>query len=157
MISISLTLFIAFLWSLSPLLEKMLLHVLPMEAVLIFVAVIYIICTFFYYIWHREKVNDSITKLNWKYIGVLLLAAIIGSFIPNILFLKVLSNHDSYIVTALTYLSPMFTMILAYWFLRENISLWSLFGVILIVTGIIFIIIHEHRKDILDEQYEFLG
>jgi len=157
MIPIGLTLFIAFLWSLSPLLEKVLLGGLPMEAILILLALVYIICTFFYYIWHRKKVNEAIVNLQWKYVGIILVAAIVGAFIPNILFLKVLSNHDSYIVTSLTYLSPMFTMALAYWFLRENISLWSFFGVVLIVTGIIFIIIHEHRKDILDEQYEFLG
>lgn len=72
------------------------------------------------------------------------LAWIVGGTIActfggSILYYYVLSKHDSHVVTAIVSSSPLVTLLLAYLFLKEDITANGLIGVFLIVAGVICI------------------
>ena len=50
-----------------------------------------------------------------------------------------LEDNDSYIITALVCISPFFTLILAYLFTKEKITIYGVLGTIFIVFGILLI------------------
>jgi drug/metabolite transporter (DMT)-like permease len=58
---------------------------------------------------------------------------------------KGLKKHDSYIISALIYSSPIFTLLLACLFLNEQITYYGLLGVLFIVVGVGFISTNDYK------------
>ena len=65
--------------------------------------------------------------------------AVITGLVGNLIYMLLLEGHDSYIITALVSISPFFTLILAYLFTKEKITLWGALGTVLIILGILMI------------------
>jgi len=88
----------------------------------------------------QETYNDIIT-LDFFEVSVILFIVIFTIVISNYIFQNILKNNDTYIITALVYSSPIFTLLISYFFLSENIDFLGILGVILITSGIISIAI----------------
>jgi drug/metabolite transporter (DMT)-like permease len=63
--------------------------------------------------------------------------ALAGLIIANYLYLYLLKHHQSFLISALVSCAPLFTLLFAYLFLKEKITLTAAFGVFLIVIGVI--------------------
>lgn len=140
------TLFIAFIVGLVPILDKVLLKTLSPYTVLAGSGIIYIICMFGFLYYYRKTILSDMKKINYLHILLFAFIAIFGSFIIKILFLNVLKNHHSHIITALVYSAPFFTLLIAYFFLKEDINIYGLIGVLFIILGVIFIAFNNGIK-----------
>lgn len=70
-------------------------------------------------------------------IFLLALAAIVFSFIGNVIYFNLLNNYDSYIVLALVSSSPIFTLFISYVVYKENITTTTIVGILLVIIGIV--------------------
>jgi drug/metabolite transporter (DMT)-like permease len=73
------------------------------------------------------------------------LAALIGLFIPQLTFLKAITMASSIDTSVVGSLSPIFTMIFAFLFLKEPITWKKALGVALSFGGILWLILHSVR------------
>jgi drug/metabolite transporter (DMT)-like permease len=69
----------------------------------------------------------------------MIISGIFVGFVANYLYYQVIRNNTSYIVAALVFSAPFFTVILSYLFLKEELTLLSGLGVFLIVAGVILL------------------
>jgi drug/metabolite transporter (DMT)-like permease len=70
--------------------------------------------------------------------------AIVCSFLATLLYYQLMRNHKSHLVTALTYSSPIFTLLLAELVSGERPDQYSRWGVILITLGIV--VLSQHTE-----------
>lgn len=136
--AITLSLLVAFMWSLLPLIQKTLLKSISVEVLMVLGGVAYAVLLVAFFAIHRKKVAREWHTVNLRVVGLVMAIGALA-FVPNIIFLHLLSKHESYIVTALTFVSPVFTAALAYLFLKENVTWASLAGVVLIVAGVMLL------------------
>lgn len=80
---------------------------------------------------------------------VLVFVTIICGFGANILYLWVLQHNDSYVVTAVAFTSPIFTLILAYFILNERVTPISVVGVFMIVIGVYCISMNNRYDELI--------
>lgn len=103
----------------------------------------YTLCTIAYAIYYRDIILQDVTKLNSLTVGMMAFAACVCGFLMNVLYFKILKRYDSYIVSALIYSCPVFTLILAYLLLKERISFQGFLGVAFIILGVICLAFNE--------------
>ncbi len=135
------SLLVAFVWGLSPILNKKLIKDgLPVEFIFAAVAVCYALCVTVFILFNRRLIMAGLRKASMSHYATIVAIGVLSAFIGNIVFIKLLSKHrDSYVVTALTFISPVFTLALAYLFLKEEVTLISGLGVLLVVAGIVMV------------------
>jgi drug/metabolite transporter (DMT)-like permease len=68
-----------------------------------------------------------------------MIGSFIGTFVATTLFMELLEKHDSSLVSALTYTTPMFVFLLAVVILQEKLDLIKAFGIFITVIGIVII------------------
>ena len=108
--------FISFLWGVSPLILKQLVTKFDKMTVLIIDGILYFIFTLLLGFYYYDTIMKDIPKIT-LYDGILLfLIAILPGVVANVLYMTVIENHDSYIITALVCISPLFTLVLAHLF-----------------------------------------
>ena len=129
----------SFFMGLAPVIHKYVMKDLSFQTVMFIEAFLICIATVFFGIYYYDHIVNDIHKLNMKTFGLLLLAGILCGFVTNFIYFSLIKNNDSYIVTALTYCSPFFTLFLAYYLLQEKITYSGFVGVVLIVFGVMFI------------------
>ncbi len=143
-----LALVVALLWSISPIVHKSILSAgISRETVLVLTGLLYFPCILAYgLIYHKRIITDipKITKTQW---ALLICLTVMSGLIGNILYFWLLKHNDSYVVTALAFCSPIFTLVLAYWLLHEKITPVSVIGVLLIVLGVGCISLNTFWKD----------
>lgn len=140
--------FISFLWGVSPIILKQLVNKFDKMTVLFIDGVIYFIFTLLLGFYYYDTIMKDIPKIT-LYDGLLLfLIAILPGIVANVLYMTVIENHDSYIITALVCISPFFTLALAYFFTKENVTIWGAMGTVLIVSGILMISYNDNAKKI---------
>ncbi|MFX0550095.1 DMT family transporter [Hathewaya histolytica] len=82
--------------------------------------------------------NINLKAMNFKLFISLLYSGIIAMFIANFLWTYGLSKSKSTTrVSLYNNLNPVFTVIFAYFFLGENITSWTIIGIIAILGGLI--------------------
>jgi transporter family protein len=137
--TVSIAIFVAFLWSLSVLAQKHTLKFLPLYTVFAVSSLVYASFTLGVIAYNYKTIKDSLHTIDYRLLLILICGSLFGAFIPNILNLAILKNNKSFIIVALTYITPLFSTLLAYLFLQESVSVRELIGVLLIVCGVITI------------------
>lgn len=99
----------------------------------------------------REVVAD-INKMTANDAFILLCLPVFTVFAANIMYYYILKDRESSIISALIYSSPVFTIILAYLFLKERLDFYGISGVFAIIFGIILVSQNNHSS----KQLEFL-
>jgi uncharacterized membrane protein len=128
---------VALLWAIAPLIHKYLLTHTNYKVIMLLSAVTYVIVMCIYSIVNYNDIFFQLKQINTKNIILIIFVSLITLVIANIIYLSILQNNNSYVVCALTYSSPIFTLIFAYLFFKEKVTLLGLFGVIFVVIGII--------------------
>jgi drug/metabolite transporter (DMT)-like permease len=150
MIDVLLTaLTVSFLFGITPITHKYLfsIHPISKETLITSGAFFYSMCAFVYFFLNRKKVVKDIKTLPYTTLMIMAASAIVCGFFANYLYFKAIQHSSSYIVSALIFSSPMFTFVLAYLFLKEEVNYKSAFGVFLIVLGVIMLATSKAIKD----------
>ena len=87
----------------------------------------------------KEKILSDIHIMTKNDILVLTAITLFSIVIVNIIYYNILKNHESSIIAALIYSSPIFTFIFSYYFLNEHVDMYGILGIFFIIIGIIFI------------------
>jgi transporter family protein len=106
---------------------------------MLFSAFIYAFLIIIYAAFNKTIIYKDINKISKKDIILILFSSGIAAFFGNVLYFNILKKHESSIISALIFSSPIFTLIFAYLFLKERIHTIGLFGILFIVTGVICI------------------
>ena len=136
---IPIALIASFLWGISPIINKIVLKTIDPRLIMILSSFFYMLCIIIFSIYNWKSLKIEAKKLDRRSIMLIAISSIIGSFVATLLFFYLLKDNDSYIVTALTFSSPVFTLLLAYLILKEKITMIGLTGVLMIFGGILCI------------------
>ena len=132
-------LFIALCWGILPVAHKSILTHLSPITIMLFTAAIYTFLLIIYAAMNTKLIYKDIRNITNKDIIIIVFSAVIATFMGNVLYFTILKNHESSIISALIYSSPIFTLIIAYIFLKERINTIGVFGILFIVLGVICI------------------
>ena len=130
---------VALLWGIVSIVHKYALHKIPVITLLAVNTIVYTLALTPLLVFNREKIMASLPALDAKLTIILVLTSIFCILIPNLIFLQILKQNNSYVVTALTYTAPIFTTILGYLLLKEKLTLATGSGVFFIVLGIMLL------------------
>ena len=104
---------------------------------------------------YYDKIIKDIPKIDAIDASLMFFTAVITGLMGNLIYMLLLEGYDSYIITALVSISPFFTLVLAYLFTKEKITIWGLMGTVLIVAGILMISYNDTQYKI-EEYLNFL-
>ena len=140
---ILIALLISALWGATPVVIKSLTKKFDISTIMFIEGLLYFFFLLCYTYKYTDIIGKDILKINHIDLFKMFFASVIGGLIGNIMYIYILNKHESYITTALVSVSPFFTLILAYYFTKENITLYGVLGVIFIVFGIMLIAYNE--------------
>ena len=133
------SLFTSFLWGISPVIQKHLLDKFDKRSLMLFYSsanVIFVIVLLSFY---NNKLYSDIKSVNSYDIFLISTYTFFTIFLANLLFLEVLKYNNAHEAAAIEGIYPFFTLLLAYLFLKEKITVFGILGVILVVLGVVCI------------------
>ena len=136
-------LFVALLWGVQPVIHKHLLARVDPRVVMAVGAAFYLACVAGFAAWNWGAVRAGAARLSGRDVAWIGAASVLTAFVANVVYLYVLRGHDSYVVSALIYASPVFTLALAALALRERVTPAGAAGVLLIVAGVLLLALNE--------------
>lgn len=98
-----------------------------------------------------KEVTTDINKLTPRDILLIVGISVFAIFMANIIYYYILKDHESSIISALIYSSPVFTLILASLFLEEKVDSYGISGIIAVIIGII--LISQNNKSTKELEY----
>jgi drug/metabolite transporter (DMT)-like permease len=149
-ITVFLALLIATLWGISPVITKYLLKNYKRYTLMILFSAIYflslILCLPFY---NKQFFND-LEKFTRKDMLIVLFQGTFILFFANVIYYYILKDNNTSMVIALESISPLITLILAYYLLNEKINVNGIIGIILIILGVICICYNDVEINMYD-------
>jgi uncharacterized membrane protein len=136
---ILLALISGFMWGMAPVIHKVLLVKYQPITIMLLNSFTYAISMMLIVFFNYKMFMKDMNKIKYEDILIIILSSIGILVIGNLIYYYVLREHDSSLVSALIYSSPVFTLILAYIFLKERLSMYGYLGIFSILLGIIFI------------------
>ena len=135
--SIFLAICIAFLWGISPIIFKYLLGDIDMKVIMFLTAIVYTSCAIIYIIPSWNGIIASIRKISNKHLVLIVINAIVMTFLANLLFLMALKNNSkTYLITAIAFCAPLFSLLIAFFFLNQKLTWYNIIGMTLTIMGI---------------------
>lgn len=141
------SLFISFLTGIKPVLYKQLLNDIDTKTLIIVGEFIYFACTVGFMAYYWKDVSKDYKNISINNLLIITILSISTAFLANVVYLKLLKDNHSYIVSALVSIAPVFTLVFAYLILKEELSKYGLIGFILIVIGVMFISFNKVIKN----------
>jgi drug/metabolite transporter (DMT)-like permease len=137
-----LPLYILFIEGITPVLLKLYLTVIPYDFILLLSQILTLLFISIYvFIFKSNKIKEGYINLNYKLLFIIIIISFFSSFLARILFLKVINDNDKInIFLIIMSLYPIITIIASYFLLKEEITNRQLFGYLLIIIGIYFLL-----------------
>lgn len=132
-------LLVALLWGVTPVIHKHILVNTKPSTVIFIGGMAYFTCMIVYAHLNKKDILHDFVKMDKTTIALIACTSVVAGFAANYIYMHVLKDAESYIVSALVYSSPAFTLIFAHLFLQEKMSFMGFGGVMLIVAGILCI------------------
>jgi len=139
-------LLISFLWGIQTVIHKHLLKHISGISIMVYSSIIYTSLLIIFGYYNRKILIKDSKKINVRIGSIIFFTAVFTLFLTNILYYYILKNHESGIVSSLISASPIFTVVFAYLFLKEQISMYGYVGILSVVIGVI--LINIDNKDI---------
>ena len=133
------SLIVAFLWATITLIDKHVLDSLESMTVLFIATIATIIFAGSYCFYHKKSIVSDLKNVNVKLIFWICVTTFISVITVKILYLELLKKNNTAIVTALMYTSPAIVLILSMILFKEQLSLYSIIGILMIISGTILI------------------
>ena len=138
---LSTSLFVSLLWAITPLIQKFVLLTLPVETFMILSSLLGAIVTVLVIMTFKGKVvTKSLRRVKAIHIVLILIMTCLGVIISRYLYFALLQQYDSYLVTSLTSLSPLFVTVFAMVLFKEQVTVKAALGVLLTCVGVILLI-----------------
>lgn len=131
--------FVSFLWGIHPILGKLLLGKFNVSTLIVLNNAVYFLAVFIFFIVNYTEISKDVKKVNGQDLVVLFSLALIAGFLANFLYYYILKSHESSLVSALVFSSPVFTLLVAYFFMKEELNGFGILGILLIGLGVICI------------------
>ena len=132
---IAISLLIAFLYGVVPSIVKYILKDINIVTLLLCETLGVLVFTIIFSVYHIKDIKKDLYLIRFHSIySIVVLSFVV--FLANCLLYLVLFNNDSYIVSALTSCSPIFALLVSFFFIKESITPIHVLGVFLIVVGI---------------------
>ena len=141
-------LFVSLLWGIQPVLHKLLLSKYKPITILVISSFLYYYLIAMVAFARNGDVKNDLKNMTRRDILIILSIGLFSGFIGNMLYLYVLKDHNTSIISALIYSSPVFTLIISYLFLKEKLNMYGLLGVITIIIGVILVSLNEKSVSI---------
>jgi drug/metabolite transporter (DMT)-like permease len=136
---IFLALFVSFLWGLQTVIHKQLLQKLDFITILFISTFVNFSLVVIVALVQKQKILSDLKIITFSDISIIAAVSAFTVFLSNIIYLYVLKSHESSIISALIYSSPVFTLLISYFFLRERLDVYGFLGVCSIILGVILI------------------
>lgn len=135
-----LVLSVSIIWSIYPVLQKYILRTIsPIEYFIVTSTILYA-CVIGLMFYTKIAPSDVMKKLSAKELAIVLFLGIVGYFTASMLYNELMHKHDSHWVVGITYVTPvLLATIFAIIFLHEGITLKTMFGILLLASGLITI------------------
>lgn len=130
---------IAFFWALVPIFYKIILKDIPALTIFFMYYIIAFIIAMSILFFQYPNVKLEIDKFNIRNFILFVIIIFFGSIFANYLFYNILQKNQAYLITILTAISPIFTVAIAFLFLKESINNLAWIGIILIVIGLLIL------------------
>ena len=128
---------VALLWGVAPVVHKYVLHGRVSEKIILVVGgVAYFIVLMMYWVVHAPEIQHGFKTIRWLDIILISIASVFMNLFAKIIYLNALKHAESYVISSLVYSAPLFTLLFAVLLLHEQVTLWKLVGVCMIVGGI---------------------
>jgi hypothetical protein len=141
-------LFVSLLWGIQPVLHKLLLSKYKPITILIISSFLYFYLIAMVAFARNADVKNDLKNMTRRDLLIILSIGLFSGFIGNILYLYVLKDHNTSIISALIYSSPVFTLIISYLFLKERLNMYGLLGVITIIIGVMLVSLNEQSTNV---------
>jgi drug/metabolite transporter (DMT)-like permease len=136
---IAIALAISFLWGVQPVIHKHLLKKFTPITLMLVSSIVYFALLIVTSVIKNKEVIADFEKMTAKDLGILVALSIFTAFLANIMYYYILKDHESSIISALIYSSPVFTLAIAYLFLKERLDIYGFSGIMAIIVGVILI------------------
>ncbi len=142
------SLLVSFLWGGAPVIHKYLMSTRPIspETLMVFGSVVYFSCIVVYFYFNNKPIIRDIKGASATTLSIMFVSAVFAGFVANLLYFRVIKHNASYVVSALIFSSPFFTLLLSYMFLKEKMTVKSVLGVVSIVVGVIMLATSDVAK-----------
>ena len=136
---IFLAILISFLWGIQAVINKHLLEKFNQITIMFVSSLIYCFLIIILAITNSKRVLSDINKFTYTDMLTVIALSVFTIFMANMIYYYILKNHDSSIISALIYSSPVFTLIIAHLFLKERLDIYGVSGIFAIIIGVILI------------------
>lgn len=133
------SLLVAFFWACITIIDKHILKTLKSHTVLFVGSIATILFAGIYCLYHKDSIVDDFNNLNFNLIFWICIATFLSVITANILYLELLKEHNTAIVTAITYSAPVLVLLMSMVIFKEKLSLYSGIGILLVIVGTILV------------------
>jgi drug/metabolite transporter (DMT)-like permease len=152
-IYIFIAIFISFLWGIQPIVHKHLLNKYNFITIMLISTIVNFSLILAVSITRNKEILADMNKLTFRDLFILVLVSSFTIFLANMMYYYILKNHESSIISALVYSSPVFTLIIAYIFLKERLDIYGISGIFLMILGVILV----SNNNNFSKEMEFLS
>ena len=152
-IYIFIAIFISFLWGIQPIVHKHLLNRYNFITIMLISTIVNFSLILAVSITRNKEILADMNKLTFRDLFILVLVSSFTIFLANMMYYYILKNHESSIISALVYSSPVFTLIIAYIFFKERLDIYGVSGILLMIFGVI--LVSNNNK--FSKEMEFLS
>jgi drug/metabolite transporter (DMT)-like permease len=131
---------ISILWAITGIFTKICLGQISCETAVFLSGIIFGIFSVIIFLFKTDKITTELYKMTHLLWLLFMFIGFFGFFISYYVYYYLLKHHHSYKVSALVSISPLFTLLFSFFLLEESITIYSLLGVALILSGIIVIL-----------------
>ncbi len=128
--------FIAMLYGLSAVTEKLVLKVFSAKYLFIASGLLFGTVALIYLCFNYHEFRTNIRNSQLRHHGLLVLSVMAALIVPMYLWFNLLHDNDKVQVwSAITFSAPMFTLLFVYLLMDDDITKWNILGVSFVVVG----------------------
>lgn len=143
------SLVVASMWAGSSILQKRFLVALTPEAALVAVGTLFFLLAVVLALWRYEHVFSlQKNQWSWRLLPMLLGSVVMGYLVAYYTLFHLIKHHEVHVVIALTYVTPLITLLLAVLFLGERVTPAAVLGCIMIVGGVVLVAASRPHKEL---------
>ena len=133
------SLLVAFFWACITIIDKYVLHILQTHTIVFIGTLATFVFAGLYCLYHKNSIIDDFENVNYTLIFWISVTTFLSVVTANVLYLELLKNHNTAIVSAITYSSPVLVLLMSMILFKEKLNLYSGIGILLVITGTIFV------------------
>lgn len=134
-------LIVSLVYGITPILYKHSIGIISIESFIIIFGLFYFIITMtFMYMFRHKLIKDiDILNKNTYLYGIILISALLIFIVGDYVFLSVLENNKSYIVTSIIASYPLVTVFFGYILFNDQVKAEHFVGILMVILGIMLV------------------